>query len=78
MHTLTKVFPMMTNASWFKDTGDAIKVLLTDTHTNAVLDNIFITLRVIVNIPTSGESMSPLRLKPGASRICDIKSSSFR
>jgi hypothetical protein len=77
MHTLTKVFPMTTTASWFKHIGDVITVLLRDAYTNAVIDNMFILLTVIVNNPTPGESMSPPRLKPGASGICATKSCSF-
>jgi hypothetical protein len=69
MHTLTKVFAMTMTASRFKHIGDVIRVLLTDAYTNAVFHNIFILLTVTVNIPTSGEFMSPPRLKPGASSI---------
>jgi hypothetical protein len=64
---LTKLFPMTT--SRFQHIGDVLSVLLTDAYTNVVFDNLFILLTIISNNPKSGESMSPPRLKPGASRI---------
>ena len=64
---------MKMTASWFKHIGDVIRALLNDAYKNAMFDNIFILLRVIVNIPTSGESTSPPRFKPAASSIRAIK-----